>query len=99
VTFCFGRAAAGSNRRISHGLIRALNHADIAAQLFLGNNRIGNEGARALAEALAANSTLQLLWLRNNLIGVAGATALARALIVNHTLAKVAVGFSRPMLG
>ncbi|KAG0345399.1 hypothetical protein BG005_001315, partial [Podila minutissima] len=50
------------------------------------NNSIGENGTRALAEALKTNSTLTTLGLRNNSIGENGTRALAEALKTNSTL-------------
>jgi len=66
----------------------------LGRQLALNNNAIGDVGARALAVALAANTTLQELWLRENSIGGAGGAALAKALTVNHTMTWVCAGGS-----
>jgi len=66
----------------------------LGRQLVLNNNAIGDAGARALAVALAANTTLRELWLWNNSIGAGGGAALAKALTVNHTLTNVCAGGS-----
>jgi len=57
-----------------------------AVQLMLNDNKIGDAGARALAEVLSANSSLRELQLQGNTIGEAGAEALARAISTNGTL-------------
>lgn len=57
--------------------------------LRLNNNKIGDEGAKALAEALADNSTLISLELTNNWIGNDGANALTMALQHNISLKKL----------
>eukprot|EP00812_Abedinium_dasypus_P008900 NODE_2628_length_902_cov_303.714286.p4 GENE.NODE_2628_length_902_cov_303.714286~~NODE_2628_length_902_cov_303.714286.p4 ORF type:complete len:90 (-),score=28.00 NODE_2628_length_902_cov_303.714286:235-504(-) len=44
--------------------------------LRLGGNKIGNAGAKALAEALTTNNTLKSLYLYKNKIGDDGAKAL-----------------------
>jgi Ran GTPase-activating protein (RanGAP) involved in mRNA processing and transport len=58
-------------------------------KLFLSDNRIGNEGAKYLADALMKNSTLIKLDLDKNCIGDDGAEALAEVLwsydTVNNT--------------
>ena len=54
--------------------------------LNLENKKIGNEGIKALAEALKVNQTLQNLNLERNNIGVEGIKALTEALKVNQTL-------------
>jgi Ran GTPase-activating protein (RanGAP) involved in mRNA processing and transport len=54
--------------------------------LGLYHNRIGNEGATALAGMLHTNTTLKTLNLTGNTIGNEGATALAGMLHNNTTL-------------
>ena len=49
-------------------------------KLKLQSSKIGNEGARALAEALEGNQTLQQLKLKANQIDVEGAEAIANAI-------------------
>lgn len=51
-----------------------------AAHVLLGTNAIGNEGARAVADALVDGHGLHTLYLGCNRIGPAGVTALADAL-------------------
>ncbi|SOD89679.1 gala protein [Streptomyces sp. Ag109_G2-15] len=51
-----------------------------AAHVLLGTNAIGNEGARAVADALVNGHGLHTLYLGCNRIGPAGVTALADAL-------------------
>jgi hypothetical protein len=46
-------------------------------------NSIGAGGAKAVAEALKVNSTLQTIYLYSNIIGDEGAKAIAEALKVN----------------
>jgi Ran GTPase-activating protein (RanGAP) involved in mRNA processing and transport len=48
-------------------------------------------GAKALAEALAANTTLTSLTLSDNYIEVEGAKALAEALVQNKSLAELSI--------
>jgi len=69
--------------------------AGTCVQLDLGENKIGDSGATAMAEMLAVNSTLQTLSLQLNSIGSLGATALAKALASNHTLRGVCDGGCR----
>ena len=52
----------------------------------LGGNRIGNQGAIAIGEALKVNTALKTLVLPFNEIGDAGATAMGQALAVNASL-------------
>ncbi|KAK5797292.1 hypothetical protein F5H01DRAFT_385237 [Linnemannia elongata] len=54
--------------------------------LDLKRNKIGDNGARALSEALKTNSTLTTLNLESNNIGNNGAQALSRALKINSTV-------------
>ncbi|KJE97840.1 interleukin-1 receptor-associated kinase 4 [Capsaspora owczarzaki ATCC 30864] len=54
--------------------------------LYLSRNRIGDEEAKAIAEALKVNTTLTHLFLGGNQIGDAGARAIAEALKVNKTV-------------
>lgn len=48
--------------------------------ILIFRNRIGNEGAEAIAAGLCENNTLLKLNLRSNLIGDAGAMAIAECL-------------------
>ena len=54
--------------------------------LDLGNNKIGDEGATAIAEALHRNTVLTELSLWGNNIGNKGATAITKALQRNSVL-------------
>jgi hypothetical protein len=58
----------------------------------LGFNQIGDEGAIALGEALAANTTLRRLHVNGNKVGQDGAVALAIALVDNAALEQLNVG-------
>jgi Ran GTPase-activating protein 1 len=51
----------------------------VMTELELGVNEIGDEGAKAIAEALKVNAVLTTLSLWNNSIGDEGATAIAQA--------------------
>jgi len=55
----------------------------------LGGSYIGDEGAKALTEALKVNQSLTEIDLRNNDIGAEGAKALAKALKINESLTKI----------
>jgi len=57
--------------------------------LALGGNSIGDEGAKAIAEALKVNAVVTTLALGNNNIGNDGAKAIAEALKVNVVLTKL----------
>jgi Ran GTPase-activating protein (RanGAP) involved in mRNA processing and transport len=60
----------------------------------LGVNSIGDEGAKAVAEALKVNSTLQTIFLDNNGIGAEGAKAVAESIKVNSTLQTIDLGYN-----
>ncbi|KAF9945675.1 hypothetical protein BGZ72_001106, partial [Mortierella alpina] len=60
--------------------------------LELPDNSIGNEGVKALAEALKTNSTLTTLDLGHNSIGDDGVKTLAEALKTNKTLTNLDLG-------
>ncbi|KAL0235758.1 hypothetical protein GEMRC1_002340 [Eukaryota sp. GEM-RC1] len=57
--------------------------------LFLDCNRIGAEGAIALAETLKTNITLEKLYLHDNSMGGEGVIALANALKTNSTVTEI----------
>ncbi len=54
--------------------------------IYLGSNKIGDEGAKDLAEALKVNTSLEMIDLGSNKIGDEGAKDLAEALKVNTSL-------------
>ncbi|KXS10840.1 RNI-like protein [Gonapodya prolifera JEL478] len=58
-------------------------------QVFFTDNRIGDDGAQVVADALKINMTLTKLLLRWNHIGVDGARAVADTLKVNTTLTQL----------
>ncbi|KJE97708.1 hypothetical protein CAOG_09128 [Capsaspora owczarzaki ATCC 30864] len=60
-----------------------------SGQLNLERRQIGDEEAKAIAEALKVNKTLTYLDLHNNQIGDVGALAFAEALKVNKALAEI----------
>ena len=60
----------------------------------LGINRIGDEGASALGEAVKVNSSLKSLDLQRNGIGDEGATAIGDALRVNASLTRLILDFN-----
>jgi hypothetical protein len=69
---------------------------------FLGSSpgcKIGDEGARTLAEALKVNFTLEKISLANNWIGEAGASDLAGSLKVSATLTELNLGRNRIGVG
>jgi hypothetical protein len=59
--------------------------------LHLGNNFIGDRGARAIAEALVGSQPITTLLLHNNAIGDDGASALADMLKINPTLTELSL--------
>ena len=67
---------------------------DKVKELYLGNNNISDEGAKALAEALKVNTALQELDLDFNKISDEGAKALAEALQVNTALQELWLNLS-----
>lgn len=58
-------------------------------RVIVDENRIGTEGAAAIANALRSNTSLESLSLRNNEIGSQGAAALSDALQHNSTLRRL----------
>lgn len=64
-------------------------------KLDLDYNRVGVEGAKALAMALEQNTTLEKLYLDGNAIGPAGAAHLASALEKNQTLRALNIGHNQ----
>ena len=60
-------------------------------------NKIGDEGANAIAEALKVNAVVTTLDLSGNNIGVEGAKAIAEALKVNAVLTKLNLKYNSPM--
>ena len=60
-------------------------------------NDIGDEGAKAIAEALKVNPVLTTLWLGANSIGADGAKAIAEALKVNPVLTKLDLKYNSTM--
>merc|ERR1719231_1117679 len=63
--------------------------------IVLMRNDIGDEGAKALAEAVATHPTLQKLNLVRNNIGSDGATALAAALTTNTVLKELLLNYNK----
>ena len=61
----------------------------VLTTLRLDGNRIGAEGAKAIAEALKVNAVLTSVDLQLNSIGDDGAKAIAEALKVNAVLTKL----------
>ncbi len=66
---------------------RVLTSLDLAGSPFTSaSSGIGDDGAKAIAEALKVNAVVTKLWLNNNKIGDDGAKAIAEALKVNAVL-------------
>ena len=63
-------------RHPTHSHTRVPDHAVLRAQLDLYGNRIGDEGAKAIGDALHVNGVLTSLNLEHNQIGVEGGKAL-----------------------
>ena len=64
------------------------------SDLKLGYNRIRDEGAKALADALRVNGVLKTLDLYHNNIRAEGATAIAEALSDNGVLKSIDLRFN-----
>jgi Ran GTPase-activating protein (RanGAP) involved in mRNA processing and transport len=77
----------GLNMACARVIARALENSSLTA-LYLGANRIGDDGARALTGVLSS-TTLERLYLSNSEIGPAGAALLARSLRSHATLRKL----------
>ena len=67
-------------------LADALLTNDCLKELYLGDNRITDEGAIAIAAALRMNNTLTILSLKNNKVGDKGAISITDALSTNGSL-------------
>ena len=65
--------------------------------LRLGGNSIGEDGAKAIAEALKVNPVLTTLGLSENRIRAEGAKAIAEALKVNAVLTKLNLKYNSTM--
>jgi len=57
--------------------------------LHLGNNAIGDEGTKHLADALSCNDSLTDLYLKGNKVGDVGLAALAEAMHTNMVLSNI----------
>src|ERR1700729_2155198 len=62
---------------------------DTITNIYLSDNQIGDEGAKAIADALKVNNNITDIDLAYNQIGTEGAKAIADALKVNHTITNV----------
>ena len=63
----------------------------------MSSNSIGDDGAKAIAEALKVNAVVTTLNLSSNSIGVEGAKAIAEALKVNPVLTKLSLKYNETM--
>ena len=74
-------------------LIRSdLQFMAVLTKLFLCGNNIGDDGAKAIAEALKIHAVVTTLDLNSNNIGPVGAIAIAEALKVNAVLTELRLG-------
>jgi Ran GTPase-activating protein (RanGAP) involved in mRNA processing and transport len=80
---------AGDCKVVAHLIATKL---PVLSTLILWKNNIGDEGAKAIAEALKVNTVLTVLYLGENNIGDDGAKAIAEALKVNAVKTTVLLG-------
>jgi Ran GTPase-activating protein (RanGAP) involved in mRNA processing and transport len=66
----------------------------LVTDISLHNNRIGNEGVAALANALQVNTSLTCIQLASNRIGNKGAAALADGLQVNTSVTTIGLDWN-----
>ena len=66
-----------------------LKHNAVLTTLYLGDNRVGDSGAKSLAQALKVNTALTTLELWHNNIGAEGARALGEVLKNNSALSRL----------
>lgn len=89
-------ARNGLRKEGAHSLAAALSAEGVQMRhLDLSGNRIGVSGAKAFAEMLKKNKSLEVLNLFSNIIDVDGARALKESLKVNNTLRELDVGLNR----
>ena len=81
---------AGDCKVIAH--LIAAKFMPVVTTLILWKNNIGDEGAKAIAEALKVNTVLTVLYLGENNIGDDGAKAFAEALKVNAVMTNLLLG-------
>lgn len=79
-------SAAAISGEVRGMIKQLLQSSRTLTHLYLGNIRIGDEGAQLVAEGLRENTTLEYLNIEGAVIGDVGAIAIAEALYVNHTL-------------
>ena len=68
------------------------SNTSVTVVVLVGNKEIGDEGAKALAEALKVNATVEVLHLNGCGIGDDGAAAIAEALRSNTSLTMLNLG-------
>ena len=90
--FQYGAIRIMAGRRTHYHL--GIDEAILTGVLDFSFQKIGDEGATALGEALQHNTTLRELNLEGNTIGAEGATALGLTLRHNATLTKLVLGFN-----
>ena len=71
--------------------LKDINNNTALEVLYLGDNNIGDEGARCIADMLVVNKSLQDIDLSSNKINAKGAKYLADALKENDTLKELAI--------
>ena len=86
------RVAAGERGRVAARLLRVSGS---LALLWLDGNSIGDEGAKALAAAVASSGSMATLSLGGNAIGDVGAKALADAIRVSGSMATLGLSHNR----
>ena len=92
-------ARAGGHDRVSSGLLlpvpgEYLKTNSTLVELNINENNLGDEGAKAFAEALKSNVALIDLSLEQNLISDEGAKALAKALKHNAALTILLLSYN-----
>jgi hypothetical protein len=70
-------------------LVNGIKNNNTITEIDLKNNNIGNNGAKALADALKVNNIITKLELWDNNIGIEGAIAIAGMLEKNTTITKL----------
>mmetsp|Transcript_17902 Transcript_17902/g.17222 ORF Transcript_17902/g.17222 Transcript_17902/m.17222 type:complete len:158 (-) Transcript_17902:249-722(-) len=81
---------SGCEALASHLILQPIHGATLKT-LLLSYNRVGDEGAKALAEVLKCNKSLTNLSLKNNNIKEAGLTVVGSAINSNNTLQKLSI--------
>ena len=68
---------------------RCIESEYLVDSIYLNDNKIGDEGAKAIGEALKVNTSLTEIDLGHNKIGTEGAKAIGEALKVNTSLTEL----------